>query len=230
MTLCRLHTLEEVQTHTFPLFTNYRHFILNAFYPISSFYCMAGIILLPAFVEMSSGIKCHFTSDETHTSLWMMWWHGGFRSANSTVACQWNANRRWQSDHWCSSLSFSLLLNYLPLWQDNKKALSSSGHAKRHFIEDFCPLLQRACLITDWSIPGPFPTLGTGNDAILGAVTLTGPWRGCLSIAQLEMAILLTLLASSVVVVIKAREEKEEEALNDTNALIIALFDSNCGN
>lgn len=59
---------------------------------------------------------------------------------------------------------------------------------------------------------------------------MTGLWRGCLSIAQLEMAILLTLLASSVVVVIKAREEKEEEALNDTNALIIALFDSNCGN
>lgn len=59
---------------------------------------------------------------------------------------------------------------------------------------------------------------------MLGAVTLTGPWRGCLSIAQREMAILLTLLASSVVLVIKAEEEEEEEeeALNDTNALIIA--------
>lgn len=64
---------------------------------------------------------------------------------------------------------------------------------------------------------------------MLGAVTLTGPWRGCLSIAQREMAILLTLLASFVVVVIKAKEEEEEEALNDTNALIIAPFDSNCG-
>lgn len=68
---------------------------------------------------------------------------------------------------------------------------------------------------------------------MLGAVTLTGPWRGCLSIAQREMAILLTLLASFVVVVIKATEEEaeeeEEEALNDTNALIIAPFDSNCG-
>lgn len=60
---------------------------------------------------------------------------------------------------------------------------------------------------------------------MLGAVTLTGPWRGCLSIAQQEMAILLTPLASSVVLVIKAEEKEEgeeEETLNDTNALIIA--------
>lgn len=58
---------------------------------------------------------------------------------------------------------------------------------------------------------------------MLGAVTLTGTWRGCLSIALREIAILLTPLASSVVLVIKAEEEGEgEEALNDTNALIIA--------
>ncbi|GAA6093559.1 uncharacterized [Tachysurus ichikawai] len=96
-------------------------------------------------------------------------------------------------------------------------------HAKRLFIEDFCLPLQNACLITDGSIPGPCPTPGTGNDAMLGAVTLTGTWRGCLSIALREIAILLTPLASSVVLVIKAEEEGEgEEALNDTNALIIA--------
>lgn len=56
MILCHLHMPEEEQTHTFPLFTNYKHFILNAFYTIPSFYCTdvrAGIILLPAFVEMS---------------------------------------------------------------------------------------------------------------------------------------------------------------------------------
>lgn len=120
------------------------------------------------------------------------------------------------------------------LWDKvTKKALSISSHAKKHFIEDFLPAASER--LSDYRLINTWPLSRSWHREWCDARSCDIDWAlgGSLSIAQREMAILLTLLASSVVIVIKAREEdekeEEEEALNDTNALIIAPFDSNCG-
>lgn len=94
-----------------------------------------------------------------------------------------------------------------------QKLHSISGEAKRHFCKEFFLLLQTACLITGWSILGLSPPPGKGNDATREAVTLTGPWRGCLSIGLRERVLLLTQLASSAVSLLNAGKE-EQHVLN----------------
>lgn len=94
------------------------------------------------------------------------------------------------------------------LQQAYKNCTPSPVKPRGTSCKEFFLLLQTSCLITGWSILGLSPPPGKGNDATREAVTLTGPWRGCLSIGLREMVLLLTQLASSAVSLLNAGKEE----------------------
>lgn len=178
------HAGGRANAHTFPLFTNYIHTILNTFLSNSMILlhgCQDWGSLSASFCrnDLCSGIKCHFTSDEARMRVWMMWRHGGFTSACSTVACQWNANRRWQSHQWCSFLSLSLPCSITYLCDKVTKKHSPSlamprGTSSRTFARRFKALVW---LQTDRYL-APFPLLAQGMMRCLELWHWLGPGGG----------------------------------------------------